>query len=66
MSVYLVYSMDMQNTQHLATEAAANVINYRADFNAAKTSKARREAAENLDFWIGKAAALQHSLELDI
>lgn len=46
----------MSNTAILLTEARNNVAIWRAAFNTAKTAKAKRAAAEELDFWVGKVA----------
>jgi hypothetical protein len=47
----------MSTTQQL-TEAKAHRDAARSAYNAAATKKASREAAEELEFWIGKVAFL--------
>lgn len=47
----------MSTTQQ-HNEAIANRDAARIAYNAAKTNKARRDAGEELDFWIGKVATL--------
>lgn len=56
--------MDMTTTQQLA-EATANRDAARIAFQTATTSKARREADEELNFWMGKVVAAQHTLRLE-
>lgn len=47
----------MSTTQQ-HNEAIANRDAARIAYNTAKTNRARREAAEELDFWVGKVAML--------
>jgi hypothetical protein len=47
----------MTNTEQY-TEARRNADAARITFNTAKTNKARRDAAEDLEFWTSKAAYL--------
>lgn len=49
------------NRTEQITEAQAEVDKARHDFETARTSKARLEAAERLDFWTSKTAYLTHA-----
>jgi hypothetical protein len=48
-------------TSTILTEATAQRDAARLAFNTAKTNKASREAAEELEFWMGKVAFLGQS-----
>lgn len=50
-------------TQAQHTEARTNTDAAREAFNTAKTRKARREADEALNYWMGKTAFLEAMLE---
>jgi len=53
----MAHNEAMNTTQQLA-EATANRDAARIRYNEATTAKARRDAAEDLDWWIGKVAFL--------